>query len=336
MKAKTTMKSSGSWRLLIIRAVPAVTILGVASVLLLPLGNAASFVVREEAEDGLSNGNAVVISSTDTSGGQAVRFQPSVMPPIPPPNPAARLFIGDFETGSLNQWPGCQSISHNDPCTGYDNGHYSMKAVSSPKRQGDYAARFEVRDGDYPFCCGERAQVRRNAFETEGKELWYSWSTMAEQLPAAASFQVLFQWHSTIDGSPPLAFFVENKRLTLRIHTNCCGPYDGTRDIWTGPLLEPGQWQDIKIHAKWSQNSNIGFVELWHNGVRQTFSGNPTNGNGTACIGATRCSLRTIHAGDAGNYLIVGYYRDQNINGTAVVYHDGITIASNEAGLIGR
>ncbi len=58
--------------------------------------------------------------------------------------------------------PQCQNRKLSDRCRGYDGDFYGAKVVDENARQGDYAARFEVRNGDDPhWGGGERSEVSR-------------------------------------------------------------------------------------------------------------------------------------------------------------------------------
>lgn len=249
----------------------------------------------------------------------------------PPPPPPEAVFVGDFETGNFDQWPMCQSKFWNNPCPGMP-ANYALSI--EPGHQGNYAGRFEVRDGDMPFCCGERAQVVNETaapLETEGKDLWYTWSYMIDQqYPLSNSWQLLFQWHSDVDGSPPLAFETIGSDLVLQTRPRPNAPYTGITEVWRTPYVK-GQWVDMKIHVKWSADPNTGFVELWQNGVKQTFVATPPENGGTvACQGATLCHFSNIYPGDLGNRMMATYYRDPAIVETGVVHHDNIAITTQE------
>jgi hypothetical protein len=218
----------------------------------------------------------------------------------------------DFETGNLSQWDSVQTVASD-----------RIRTVTSPVRQGGFAGRFEVRPGDDPFCqngggCfGDRAEVSLDTNEREGDERWYSWSTMVgTDVPSTSAFQVVSQWHSRADGRPPLAFFAQNDSLVLWIHPHR-GPNDQIAFVkaWSGPLRR-GEWQDIVMHIKWSGSDSIGFVELWVNGVRQTFDN-----------GQQRRNIRTMYPGIS-NYFKQGYYRESGISATGVVYHDGFKMSA--------
>jgi hypothetical protein len=189
--------------------------------------------------------------------------------------------------------------------------------VASPVRQGHYAARFEVRNGDDPIGFGDRAEVQVGTGESEGEERWYAWSTMlASDSPRSSIWQVISQWHANADGSPPLAFFASDDRIVLQAHrfSGPGSPID-IKDIWSGPMRR-GQWQDIKMHVKWSGSDSVGFVELWIDGVQQRFDD-----------GTTRRAIRTLTPG-VGAYFKQGLYRQSGLAPTGVVYHDGFRMSS--------
>jgi hypothetical protein len=250
-----------------------------------------------------------------------------VMSPATTPivsDPSSRLFTGDFEIGSFSQWQESQS-----------SGDWSQKIVTDPKRQGQYAARFELRDGDCPVtggtCFGERTERGAGGAETggqEGDDRWYQWSTQfGNPFPTSHTWGVTSQWHAQTDGSPPLSFNVDgSNKFGLQIHKQSApAQYMAVYEPWSVPL-DPGTWHDIKIHIHWSASDTTGFIELWHNGAQVTFSGEP-------CAGQTKCMVRTLTPGGGGTYFKQGYYRDQAVNGTGVIFHDGFTAAKTEAGL---
>lgn len=250
---------------------------------------------------------------------------------VPPPPAGTVLFNGDFETGNFSQWPLCQTHAYNGACSGMP-ADYSL-GIEHPGFQGNSAARFEVRDGDMPFCCGERAQLVAPANETEGQDLWYSWDVKVDTtFPTSPSWQVLMQWHSNVDGSPPLNFVAEGNNLVLETRPRPGTPYTGITNVWTTPL-DKGNWHAYQIHVKWSSNASVGFVELWKDGVRQTFTTTPSENSNGVCAGTQTCHIRNIYPGDSGNRPMVTYYRDQGINGTGVVHHDGFRVATTQGAL---
>jgi hypothetical protein len=238
-------------------------------------------------------------------------------PAGPPPAdglaiPGVILRTGDFNTGGISQWSGSQSAYG-----------YSLNVVSSPAREGGYAGRFEVRRGDDPLCMqgwgcfGDRSEVQMSTGEFEGQERWYSWSTMiGADFPRYSAWQVVSQWHANADGSPPIGFYVENDELVLKFHRHAGpGQLINIVNAWRGPLRR-GQWQDIRLHVKWSASDSAGFVELWIDGAPQRFDN-----------GQTRRYIRNLYPGGVGNYFKQGLYRQGGLSQTGVVYHDGFRMS---------
>jgi len=241
-------------------------------------------------------------------------------PALPPPsaNPGRELIAGDFETGNLSQFDSVQRVAAD-----------RIQVVTAPVRQGSYAGRFQVNQGDDPLSgnYGDRAEVSVATNEQEGQERWYSWSTLVgTDVPSTQKFQVISQWHSQADGRPPVAFFAYEDSLLLMVHPHRA-PGDQISYVfaWQGPLKR-GEWQDIKMHIRWSATDTNGFIELWVNGVRQTLS------NGTTK--SQTLNIRTMYPTAAGsitgipNYFKQGYYRDSSITGTGTVWHDNFRMSA--------
>lgn len=251
--------------------------------------------------------------------------------------PSGRVFTGDFETGNLAQFDVCQTAVYNGPCQDLDNSdHHGLRVQTAVRRQGEYAARFEIRDGDRPaICCGERSEVDPGMAGqvSEGDDLWYQWSTLFDQaFPADHARQgwgLVTQWHSSAaDGPPPVGLYVDvaNGMWGLRINQQAVAGVAQATFVQWQTALATGTWHDMKLHIKFSEDERVGFVELWHNGLRQTFTGAP-------CAGQTRCGVRTLVPLGGGAYFKQGYYRDENVRDVGVVYHDGLSIARSEADL---
>jgi hypothetical protein len=256
----------------------------------------------------------LVVKSATVTGAAPLTNPAGATPPSPVTAPAQRaddvlpgteLKRADFETGDLNQWGAFQRVASD-----------RIQVVASPVRQGRYAARFEVRNGDNPIGYGDRAEVQTATGESEGQERWYAWSTMlAPDFPRSSAWQVISQWHANADGSPPLGFFVTNDSIVLKAHRySGPGSLMGITDVWTGPARR-GEWQDILMHVKWSGSDQVGFVELWIDGVPQRFDD-----------GSTRRMIRTLTPG-VGAYFKQGLYRQSGISGTGVVFHDGFRMS---------
>jgi hypothetical protein len=254
-----------------------------------------------------------------------------------PVAPAAAMasFVGDFETGNFDQWPYCQNVVVTSaPCSELHNSTYSMTVENDVVRQGKFAARFEVRQGDRPLCCGDRAEVSGDdrTAAGEGDDRWYQWSTMFDaSFPAGLGYNVVAQWHGDADGSPPVAISagptdVGVERWGIVIHTyDAPGKSRKAFTPWSAPVVR-NVWNDIKMHIKWSARDDVGFVEFWLNGAPQTFTADP-------CAGQTRCMVRTLMPDGGGIYFKQGLYRDYAVTAPGIVYHDGFSQADTEADL---
>ena len=185
-----------------------------------------------------------------------------------------------------------------------------ITSVPSPDGNGR-VGRFELQDGDTPVsCCGERDEVSVDTNDTEGQERWYTWATMFDPSfvfgQRSSDFQVVTQFHSQHDGQPPVAFYAEGGDYRLQgWPKNSNGSSAGPAvTIWSTPITR-GRWYRIALHVKWSGSDDVGFVELFVDGV----------------AAGQKTLIRTMYPGYT-NYTKLGLYRDPDITGTSVVYHD--------------
>ncbi len=205
--------------------------------------------------------------------------------------PSTVVWRGDFETGDRSQWSSTQMVSAD-----------RLQVVPSPAREGNYAIKVTVKQGDDPInSSGNRNELVRMTREVEGSEYYYRWSTMfASNFPSAKTWQLFTQWHHEgCCGSPPVEFYVYGEEMRLNIGGN-----PGTI-VWRKPLVR-GVWNDFIFHVKWSPNASVGFVELYHNGQ----------------LVLPKRYIATQYAGMR-NYLKVGLYRNSTVAPVGVLYHDG-------------
>jgi polysaccharide lyase-like protein len=211
----------------------------------------------------------------------------------------------DYETGNFGQWTAVQAVAG------------GARIVTSPVRQGRFAARFIVRPGDDPInATGERAEVYTPTSESEGSESWWAWSTY---FPTGfrpnrnTDWNIFTQWHQTGNRcSPPVSFEIATysspARLRLRVWggrlaTNC----DSTsRRTWNFATLRRNRWYNFTFHVKWSSKASVGFVQLWLNGKQVI----------------PKRYVATLYAG-MGVYIKQGFYRAHS-SLTTTLYHDGL------------
>jgi uncharacterized protein (TIGR03382 family) len=210
---------------------------------------------------------------------------------------ASIVWRGDFETGNLSQWDREQSVASD-----------RLQVVSSPVREGRYAMKVTVHQGDDPInASGNRNEVLNLRREDAGSEFFYKWSTLfPSSFPRSPKWALFTQWHHDGNGgSPPLEFYVVDDKLTLRL-----GGSSG-KIVWTAPLQRE-HWNDFVLHVKWSPDPKVGFVELYHDGQ----------------VVVPRTMVATQYPGQ-GNYLKLGLYRDESIAPEGIVFHDGFVQATS-------
>ena len=236
------------------------------------------------------------------------------------------MFVGDYSSGDFSQWNLIQNAQANTRAASWSaTGRYPAQIVNDPQRGP--VARFEVRPGDrgsFDPSSVNRSEVEGAEAATggaEGQLRWYEFSVKFDPtFPAdTGSWGVLTnQWHADVNGPPPLAWYAAGDQWELRANTQTFN----TPVLWRTPVAK-GQWHDVKMVVNWSTSDNVGYVQLWHNGVRQQL----LNGSDTYRV-------RTLKPGYANprTYYKEGIYRPA-LSSTAIVYHTGFRSATSEAGL---
>jgi hypothetical protein len=212
-----------------------------------------------------------------------------------PPTASGVVWRGDFETTDRTQWDSTQMVSAD-----------RLLVVTSPTRQGGYALKATVKQGDDPInSSGNRNELVKMTNEPSGSEYYYRWSTMfATDFPSAKTWQLFTQWHHNgSSGSPPVEFYVYGEEVRLNI-----GGDPGVI-VWKTPLVR-GKWHDFIFHVKWSASASVGFVELYYDGQ----------------LVLPKRSIATQFSGQV-NYLKVGLYRSDTVAPTGIVYHDNWLMA---------
>ncbi len=245
-------------------------------------------------------------------------------------NAGLAFFDGDYSTGDFSQW-WVQCKNYNDAGSAFP-GSYSASIVGDPNY--GKAARFEVRTGDVPpFGGGERSEVSGGSASggREGDVRWYRLATrFDETFPgnhADLGWGVTNQWHDEAPGgSPPISWTVgeQNGQWTLVAERQSRpAGYLGSVVLFSTPLAV-GSWHDVTMQVCWSASDSAGFVELWHNGVQQTF----TDGTQTY-----RVRTMVPGSGAPAVYYKEGYYRDNGIGTTGIVYHSRFRCAASQDAL---
>ena len=222
----------------------------------------------------------------------------------PPEEP---VWVGDFETGDLSQWLSNQSCPD------------GVTVVESPVRGGRYSARFTTTDqSNHAFCpdvpvYNNSALINSPRLFHDGDDFYIGFSTyFPAGFPVPPDwFQVAEIYGPPYGGSPTIGIDVVGHRLQLSRDVT-----HGYDVIWTAStdFSRPG-WEDIVLHVKFSTDPNVGFVELWRNGARQTFK------DGSQTIHYNTL-IPTVNGGGP-NRLSLDQYRSAAAPmGTVSIYHD--------------
>ena len=209
---------------------------------------------------------------------------------------ASTVWKGDFETGDLSQWTRPLMVSSD-----------RLRVVDDPVREGRHAVKVTVKQGDDPInASGNRNELVYVGPESSGSEFYYKWSTLfPEDFPRSSRWQLFAQWHHEgCCGSPPLEFFIIDDVLQMRV-----GGSSG-QVLWRAPMVR-GKWHDFVLHVKWSSDSRVGFVELYHDGQ----------------LAVPRRNVATQYPGER-NVLQFGLYRDTSISQVGTLFHDGFVMAT--------
>jgi hypothetical protein len=159
-------------------------------------------------------------------------------------------------------------------------------------------------------------------WENEGNERWYRWQAMwptgwvgsypkwdelwnpLARSPAGS----LVEWHHDANGgvetgSAPLYIGADDSDIWLclvdQATSNC-------RERPNLAVLQRGHWHDFVMHAKWSPDSSVGFLEIWIDGV----------------LVMPKHLTSTMYP-RMRNYLVVGLYRNGRIGDPNLLWPDG-------------
>jgi Polysaccharide lyase len=233
-------------------------------------------------------------------------------PPVTDRTAAGLLWVGDAETGDLSQFL-------DGPWN--DVGGIPPTLVTAPVRDGRYAIALTLTgatDPDAGICCGSRNElVPRFRDVQEGDDLYFGFSTyLAPGFPTSGGWQVITQFKQNFDGSPPLSLNVEERQYELEGgYGHPDGPDEFSRPI--GPAIT-GVWVDWVLHVRFSADPQVGFVEVWQNGV--------------AVLGRFAPHSGTLYPGTgdrAGSYVKTGPYREPTVQVPGTMFLDDWRIGTS-------
>jgi hypothetical protein len=238
--------------------------------------------------------------------------------------------IGDWENGN---WQSDWKSLH------VKDAQAQFAVVTTPRRQGNYAARFTVRNGDkWNGQSGERSEVsvlldRQSV--APGTDVYYAWSTYfdPDKFPTPTHWTIFTQWHGSKGGggAPPLSlqFTPQNKILIRSAGGVCpwnsstkkydCNQIANTYDLFSSP--QKGVWHDFVVRVKWSCKSD-GILQVWHKTANQAFFGDPL-------VNVSRATTQDLGGTCDSVYVKQGLYRSDSNTSTHRLYHDGFTQGTN-------
>jgi polysaccharide lyase-like protein len=290
---------------------------------------------------------------------------PSPSPTPPPVNESDILWTGDAEKpwdDSLanKRWP------DNNEWVDYscqDRSRFSQ--VSDRVAQGRRAYRIEVHDGDDSY--GERCELDNGNTSAsrlhyqmlfhDGQEAWLAFQTY---LPldfsfAAAGAPVSFPNDGGLImqikqlgscGTPALGIVSSRTVFALRNSAAAHCESGPMQSLWKVPMVL-GHWVKWLQHIRFSTDPRIGFISTWYDpdglGLRPII---PTLDFGHRVV-ANRIYTHTqksptghpdpaCPADDVCSHGRIGIYRDPDVSGTSVIYHDGWTVAKTRAAAVGN
>jgi hypothetical protein len=195
----------------------------------------------------------------------------------------------DFETGDLSQ------SSRTQKCC-----DYSVTVVQSPVRAGAYAMKSYINSTDPTVATHRRAEV--GFLPLVSGEYWYGWSNyLPADFAPSSLWHVLTQLHSGLNMSPLQEEIYSNAILFKHfVDGNSASPYV---TLWQDntPSKYYGKWTDYVVHVNWTNDSNVGYFQIWINGVKVT------DWHGSTLGGATGAYWKAGLVEDAADTLTAYY-----------------------------
>jgi hypothetical protein len=214
---------------------------------------------------------------------------------------------GDAETGDKSQW--CKQTVQSD-----DRIQVTQNVVS----QGLYSYRVELRPGDSPSGCratlasGPTSRLGTCHQIVDGDEAFYGLSVYlpSDTFTKQDKWRLVIQFKAHNTGSPPVSLNVRADNWLFNYRPTASSSVLHKEKF----PVNKDSWEKFVLHAKWSSDPKIGFLELWRNGnivVPKFFTSNIHIKNGQKVP----------------NFVAIGLYRDSGIKVTDVIYHDGFVAA---------
>ena len=202
----------------------------------------------------------------------------------------------------------------------------SFQLIDAGEETGNRFARFRVDKGHLVKGGTRSEMVIVEDDNLKQRDAYYSWRLrLDEGYPAINKWQLFAQWHDQPDKEngmtwstkpdtfPPISLRCQNLNLYLQVNRPDINQW------FVGPMIpiQPGRWVKLFFHIHWSTEKD-GFVEAWMDGQPLT----PYNGTDH------KLYVPTLY-NSAGNFLKIGNYRHNQIDGATSVDVDDIRIGTH-------
>ena len=245
---------------------------------------------------------------------------PAPAPPgISPESPGPVLWEDSFERADIREgWAAVQEVQSD----------HTARTSPAHARDGAHSARFEVRDGDNAESSTDERQQLSDALmpdggsfrPKDGDDLYIAISLWFEPGFPFAEGDAAWQVY--------LPFVSFDARGSGPAKLGSGGPlrFEGVEDV---PWLdsEPaatGGWHDFVLRLKFSQDPQVGLLQIWHRTPSQGNYVNETFDNGQQ-------ARRFATLLEPSAYLKLGIYRDGRFTRTGVLHVDRIKVADRFA-----
>ena len=201
----------------------------------------------------------------------------------------------------------------------------SFQLIDAGEETGNRFARFMVDKGDLVKGGTRSEVVIVEDNNLKHRDAYYSWWLQLDKgYPAIKKWQLFAQWHDQPDQEngmtwstkpdtfPPISLRCQNLNLYLQVNK----PH--VNQWYVGPMIpiQPGSWVKLFFHIHWSAEDD-GFIEPWMADQPLT----PYNGTDH------RLYVSTLY-NSTGNFLKIGNYRHNQIEGATSVDVDDIRIGT--------
>jgi len=186
--------------------------------------------------------------------------------------------------------------------------------------------------------------------EDEGSERWYRWQVLWptdyvgdypkwDELgtPARSPAGWVVEWHhdangAVENGSAPLYFGANNSNIKMCLVDQATSTCRENLDL---APLQRGHWHDFVMHAKWSSDRSVGFLEIWIDGknvLPKHMAANKYPGMRNYMEAGL---YRNGHIGDPNLRNADGSYVYGNDGAPGVVYLDGFIVGRTQESVLG-